>query len=249
MEHAGKVAIITGGGRGFGKAFGHALAAQGAHVYLLDIDLAAGEAATSEVRLAGGLATAMLCDVTNEEQFRSAVAQIAAQHGGIDILINNAGLHSTEYNQPIANLGIGKIRRLFDVNVIGVLIGCVAAREAMSGRRGAAIVNVSSVGAYQSATIYGVSKLGVIGLTMNLAKEFAADGIRVNAIAPGMIMTDTIAAEFPPEAVAMVRRQQYLDQSGEEADVVEAVLYLVSSRSKFTTGETLRISGGMSLAI
>ncbi len=249
MEHDGKVAIITGGGRGFGKAFGHALAAHGAHVYLLDIDLAAAEAAAAEIQGLGGLATGLACDVADEQPFQAIVTSIVARHGGVDILINNAGLHSTEYNQCVANLGIDKIRRLFDVNVMGVLIGSIAAREAMSGRLGAAIVNVSSVGAYQCGTIYGVSKLGVIGLTMNLAKEFAGEGIRVNAIAPGMIMTDTIAAEFPPAAIAMVRQQQFLDQAGEEADVVEAMLYLVSSRSKFTTGETLRISGGMSVSV
>jgi 3-oxoacyl-[acyl-carrier protein] reductase len=249
MEHEGKIAIITGGARGFGKAFGHALARLGANVYLLDIDLAAAESASAQIRDEGGLATGMACDVASEGQFEAVVTEIIAQHGGIDILINNAGLHSAEFNQPIATLGIDKIRRLFDVNVIGVLIGSLAARQAMSGRSGAAIVNVSSVGAYQCGTMYGVSKLGVIGLTMNLAREFAGAGIRVNAIAPGMIMTDTVATDFPPEAIAMVRRQQYLDQAGEEADVVEAVLYLVSSRSKFITGETLRLSGGMGLSI
>lgn len=249
MEHEGKVAIITGGGRGFGKAFGHALAALGAHVHLLDIDIAAAEAAAAEIRAAGGLAKGLPCDVADEESFRATLAAIAAEHGGLDILINNAALHSAQYNQPIAKLGIANIRRMFDVNILGVLIGSEAAREAMRGRPGAAIVNLSSVGAYTSSTTYGVSKLAVIGLTMNLAREYAADGIRVNAIAPGMIITETVKAEFPPDAIAAQRRAQYLDQAGEEADVVEAMLYLVSSRSKFTTGETLRVSGGMMLSV
>jgi NAD(P)-dependent dehydrogenase (short-subunit alcohol dehydrogenase family) len=249
MEHHGKVAIITGGGRGFGKAFGHALAVLGANVYLLDIDHKAAEAAAVEIQGVGGLARGLACDVTDEEQFRAIIGEIVVQHGGVDILINNAGLHSAEYNESVAKLGIEKVRRMFDVNILGVLIGSVAVKEAMSGRSGPAIVNVSSVGAYQCGTIYGVSKLAVIGLTMNLAREFASEGIRVNAIAPGMIMTDTVAAEFPPQAIAMVRKQQYLDQAGEEADVIEAMLYLVSSRSKFTTGETLRISGGMGASV
>lgn len=248
-EFTNSVAFITGGGRGFGKAFGQALAQRGARVVLADIDPVAGEQAAAELRANGGKAEAVVCDVANEEQVEHAINQVAANHGGIDILINNAGLHSAAYNEPLAVSGIAKLRRLFDVNLMGVIICSMAARKAMSGRPGAAILNISSAAAYGCQTAYGVSKLAVRGLTVTLAGDFREDGIRVNAIAPGLIFTDTIRAELSPELVSAVKKQQILDREGEEKDIVEAMLYLCSTRASFITGETLRVSGGFTLQV
>ena len=147
-EFAGRVAVITGGGRGFGKAFGHALAERGAHAVLADIDATAGEAAAAEIRATGGRATAYHCDVADEHQVNAVVADVVAQLGGIDILINNAGLHSAEYGQPMGDLGLTKVRRLFDVNVMGVIVCTLTARSAMSGRPGACVFNISSSASY-----------------------------------------------------------------------------------------------------
>ena len=248
-EFTNRMAFITGGGRGFGKAFGQALAQRGARVVLADIDPVAGEQAAAELRANGGKAEAVVCDVANEEQVEHAINQVAANHGGIDILINNAGLHSAAYNEPLAVSGIAKLRRLFDVNLMGVIICSMAARKAMSGRPGAAILNISSAAAYGCQTAYGVSKLAVRGLTVTLAGDFREDGIRVNAIAPGLIFTDTIRAELSPELVSAVKKQQILDREGEEKDIVEAMLYLCSARASFITGETLRVSGGFTLQV
>lgn len=245
-EMAGRVAVITGGGRGFGKAFGVALAADGARVVLLDVDGAAAQAAASEI---GADAEGIACDVTDEASVGAIMADIAQRHGGIDILINNAGLHSAAYNRPMADMGVPTLRRLFDVNVLGVMICSLAALPAMRRRTGAAIVNISSVAAYSSPTAYGASKLAVQGLTMAFAREFAADGIRVNGIAPGLIFTETIRAELPEAMVDAVLKMQILNRRGEEAHIVEAMRYLVSSRSAFTTGETLRVSGGQSASV
>ena len=247
--HRGKVALITGGGRGFGQAFGAALAARGAHVVLLDIDGAAAASAAAEITGKGGSAAGAACDVTDEAAVAAVVDAAAAEHGGLDILINNAGLHSAAYNKPSAELGIAKLRRLFDVNVTGVYICSLAARQAMSGRPGAAVVNISSSAAYGNPTAYGVSKLAVRGLTAQLAREFAADGIRVNAIAPGLIFTDTIREELPPEVVQRVMAQQILPREGEEKDIVDALLFLLSPQASFVTGETLRVTGGFALSV
>ena len=119
----------------------------------------------------------------------------------------------------------------------------------MSGRVGASIVNISSSAAYSSGTAYGASKLAVRGITMTLAREFASEGIRVNAIAPGLIFTDTIRAELPRSTVERLLKEQLLQREGEEQDIVEAMLHLVSSRAAFVTGETLRVSGGFALTI
>jgi NAD(P)-dependent dehydrogenase (short-subunit alcohol dehydrogenase family) len=247
--HRGKVALITGGGRGFGKAFGMALAERGAHVVLADIDGSAAAVAAAEISAKGGSASAAVCDVADEAGVAAMVDEVTGKHGGLDILVNNAGLHSAAYNRPSAELGIAGLRRLFDVNVMGVYICSLAARPAMSGRDGAAIVNISSSAAYANRAAYGVSKLAVRGVTTQLAREFAADGIRVNAIAPGLIFTDTIRAELPRAEVARVMGQQILQREGEERDIVDALLFLVSSAASFVTGETLRVTGGFALSV
>jgi 3-oxoacyl-[acyl-carrier protein] reductase len=119
----------------------------------------------------------------------------------------------------------------------------------MAHRDGAAIVNISSMAAYGSQMAYGVSKLAVRGLTASFAHELASEGIRVNAIAPGLILTDTIRAELPQEVMARVKAMQIVQRDGTEADVVSALLYLLSPGAKFVTGETLRVSGGASLFV
>jgi len=247
--HQGQVALITGGGRGFGRAFGTALAERGAHVVLADIDSDAAAAAAAEISGKGGSASAAACDVADEAGVAVMIDEIAGKHGGLDILVNNAGLHSAAYNKPSAELGIASLRRLFDVNVMGLYICSLAARPAMSGRDGAAIVNISSSAAYANRSAYGVSKLAVRGATVQLAREFASDGIRVNAIAPGLIFTDTIRAELAREEVARVMGQQILQREGEEQHIVDALLFLVSPAASFVTGETLRISGGFALSV
>lgn len=245
--HAGKVALITGGGRGFGKAFGHALAARGAHVVQVDVDGAAVDAAAAEIRAAGGAASAQVCDVTDEDGVGAVIDAVVDAHGGLDILINNAGLHSAEFNVPMADTGVARLRDLFEVNVMGTIICTLAARPAMAGRPGACVVNLSSAAAYPCSTAYGVSKLAVKGLTVTSAREMGADGIRVNAIAPGLIFTDTIRAELPQDVIDSVKGQQIIDIDGTEDDVVEAMLYLVSDRARLVTGETIRVSGGFTL--
>lgn len=248
-EQSGRTAVITGGGRGFGKAFGAALAARGVHAVLVDIDAAAAEAAAAEIRAQGGAATGLGGDVTDETRMAEVMAQAAAIGGGVDILINNAGLHSHEYGQPILKMGLAKVKRLYEVNVIGVITCTLAAAPHMTGRAGASIVNISSSAAYMSGSAYGDTKLAVSSMTITFARELAADHIRVNAIAPGLMLTETIAAELPPETKARVRAMQILDADGKEDDIVEAMLFLTSPQAKFITGETLRVTGGMAAGV
>ena len=248
-EWQGRTALITGGGRGLGKAFGTALAREGAHVVLVDIDGGVAEAAAAGIAASGGSAAGFAGDVTDEARMAEIMEQAARQHGGIDLLVNNAGLHSDEYGQPITKLGLAKMRRLFDVNVMGVVCCTLAAIPHMKGRAGASIVNIASSAAHMGGSPYGDSKLAVAGLTITFARELGRDGIRVNAISPGMILTQTIRDELPEATKARVRAMQMMDADGEEQDIVEALLYLGSRRARFVTGETLRVTGGMSAGV
>jgi 3-oxoacyl-[acyl-carrier protein] reductase len=244
-----RVAVITGGGRGFGKAFGEALAARGAHAVLVDIDGGVAEEAADAIRQRGGNATGLAGDVTDEARIGEVMAKAAAINGGIDILINNAGLHSHEYGQPIFAMGLAKVKRLFEVNVFGVLTCTIAAAPHMRGREGANIVNISSSAAHMHGSAYGDTKLTVAGLTITLARELGPDGVRVNAISPGLMLTETIAAELPPETKARVKAMQMIGDDGKEEHIVDAMLYLTSPQARFVTGETLRVTGGMAAGI
>jgi NAD(P)-dependent dehydrogenase (short-subunit alcohol dehydrogenase family) len=246
---SGRAAVITGGGRGFGKAFGTALAARGAHVVLVDIDGGVAETAAAEIRAGGGAATGLAGDVTDEARMGEVMAHAAAISGGVDILINNAGLHSHEYGQPILKMGLAKVKRLFDVNVIGVITCTLAAAPHMKGREGASIINISSSAAFMHGSAYGDTKLAVSGLTITFARELAPEGVRVNAIAPGLMLTETIAAELPPETKARVKAMQILQDDGKEEDIVDAMLFLTSPQARFITGETLRVTGGMAAGV
>jgi NAD(P)-dependent dehydrogenase (short-subunit alcohol dehydrogenase family) len=245
----GRTAVITGGGRGFGKAFGTALAAEGAHAVLVDIDGAVAEEAAAEIRGSGGSAQGFGGDVTDETRMAAVMAEAAAVRGGVDLLVNNAGLHSDEYGQPITKMGFAKVKRLFDVNVMGVVNCTLAAWPHMKGREGASIVNISSSAAHMGGSAYGDSKLAVAGLTITFARELGPDGIRVNAISPGLMLTETIKAELPAETMKRVKAMQLIDGDGVEEDIVQALLYLASPRARFVTGEVLRVTGGMGAGV
>lgn len=246
-QRAGKTAVITGGGRGFGQGFGEALAAEGAHVVLVDIDGAAAEQAAAGIRAGGALATGLAGDVTDEARMAEIMAQAAAINGGIDILINNAGLHSDEYSQPVVAMGLAKTRRLFDVNINGTVLCTLAAWPHMRGRAGASMVNISSSAAHMGGTAYGVSKLAVAGLTIAFARELAP--VRVNAISPGLMLTDTIRAELPAEIMERVKAMQFLPDDGLPEHIVDAMLFLTSEKARFITGEVLRVTGGAAAGV
>lgn len=242
----GRTAVITGGARGFGKAFAAALAAEGLHVVLVDIDGSAVKATAAEI---GGVAIGFGGDVADEARMMEIMAEAARPNGGIDVLINNAGLFADKYSAPLTVLGLEGFKRLFEVNVTGVVCCSLAAIPFMKGRAGASIVNISSSAAHMGGSPYGDSKLAVAGITITLARELGRDGIRVNAISPGMIVTGTVNTALPPETKARIRAMQLLDQDGAEQDIVDAMLYLTSDKARFITGETLRVTGGMAAGV
>jgi 3-oxoacyl-[acyl-carrier protein] reductase len=246
----GKVAFITGGAIGFGRAFGRALAAEGARIAVVDIDLDAAEKEAQALHASGHTALAVACDVADENQVDAAVEAVVRELGGVDVLINNAGKHLTKYNQPFSVLPRHEIRALFDVNVVGVVNCSVACRETMRARGGGTILNISSIAGRGTTSPYGVSKLAVRGLTIAFAKELAPDGTRVNAIAPGLMGTENALADLPTEMVdSFVNDLQLIHRLGTMDDIVKAMLFLCSSDASFVTGETLQVSGGYPMSI
>jgi 3-oxoacyl-[acyl-carrier protein] reductase len=250
MRFEDKVAFITGGGIGFGRAFARALAAEGAAIVIADIDTAAGEKLAVELEAAGTPALGVGCDVAHEHQVQAAVDATVDRFGGIDILLNNAGKHLTKYNQPFSVLPREELRSLFDVNVIGVVNCSVAARPSMAARGGGVIVNISSMASYLNVSPYSVSKLAVRGLTIALAHEFAPDHIRVNGIAPGLMATENAMDDLPQAMVdEFVNNLQLVHRLGQMDDIVKTMLFLCSEESSFVTGETLKVTGGYPLFV
>jgi len=248
MTFDNRTALITGGAIGFGRAFARALAAAGANVVLADIDVEGAERTAAELVSAGAHAIAVDCDVADAEAVGAAVDTASGQFGGVDIVINNAGLHLMKYNQPFGALSREEIRNLFDVNVMGVINVTLACRDSMRERGGGVVLNISSMAGYMSATPYAVSKLTVRGLTVAFATELAPDRIRVNAIAPGLMNTENALADLPTPLIdEFVQRLQLVHRLGTMDDVVSAMLFLCSDEASFITGETLKVSGGYPL--
>lgn len=249
MRFDGKVAFITGGAIGFGRAFARAFVAEGATAVVADIDDRQADETVAALQAGGGQAIAVHCDVAKESQVEETVAKVTAELGGVDILINNAALHLRKYNQPFSVLGRDDLRALFDVNVVGIVNCTLACRDSMRERGGGAVVNISSIASYGSTSPYGVSKLAVRGLTIALATELSGDGIRVNAISPGLMATENALADYPDEFDDFVQNRQLVHRLGVMDDIVAAASFLCSEQAGFITGETLRVSGGYPLAL
>ena len=250
QRFAGKVAFITGGGAGLGRAFAEALSHEGAAVAVADIDVAAAETAASALDSSTARALAVECDVANVQSVQLAVNTTVRELGGIDILVNNAARHLKKYAGTFGALTSDEIRGLFDVNVIGIISCSLACQPSMRERGGGVIVNIASASAYTSSSPYGVSKVAVRGLTIALATELSIDGTRVNAIAPTMTPTESVLESFSDEDFdRAVNSRQLVHRRATLDDVTNTLLFLCSDDASFITGETIRVTGGSALSI
>ncbi|QNI05152.1 SDR family oxidoreductase [Mycobacterium kubicae] len=250
MRFQNKIAFITGGAVGLGRAFARALTSEGASVALADIDGDGASRTAADLVAEGADAWAVRCDVADEAQVDAAVAATVERFGGIDILINNAGRHLMKYSRPFGALSRADVRGLFDVNVMGVVNCTLACRNSMRDRGGGAVLNMASSAGFQSNTPYGVSKLAVRGLTVAFAAELSPDLIRVNGIAPGLTNTESAMANVPRSLIDdFVHELQLVHRLCTMDDVVSAMLYLCSDQASFITGETLKVCGGYPLTV
>ena len=249
LELSGRVALVTGSARGLGSAVAEALAAHGATLELCDIDGAGVAATAARVRSSGGEANATEIDISQPEQVRAWIAAVAERRSRIDILVNNAGI---QFNRAAAELGDEDWQRVLGINLDGAFrCSREAGRHMLAQRRGA-IVSISSIAerfGMPRRLPYSVSKAGISALTRGLAAEWAGQGVRVNAVAPGYVETDLVRHAFEQGHIdrgAIVEKIP-LGFLAQPRSVADAVVFLVSDRADYITGHTLYVDGGYSV--
>jgi cyclopentanol dehydrogenase len=244
MRLSGKAALITGAARGMGAAHARLFAREGAKVILGDVLDEEGEAVARELRAAGHEATYRHLDVSSAEAWAGVVRFADDTLGGVDILVNNAGIVS---HPSVCETTDAEWERVVGVNQRGVFLGMREAIPSMLRRGAGSIVNISSVWGLcgsPASLAYHATKAAVIGMTKSAALTHARDGIRVNAICPGPILTPMLAAE-DPEAVRALLEVIPLGRGAHPDEVSRGVLYLASEDASFVTGAVLVIDGGM----
>jgi NAD(P)-dependent dehydrogenase (short-subunit alcohol dehydrogenase family) len=244
-----KVALVTGGGSGIGRATALAFAREGAAVGVADVSLDKARAVAAEATVAGGRAAALVGDVSKAADCERLVREIEAAFGPLDVLVNNAGIGATG---TVLTTDEATLERLLAVNVTGTFLMSRAALAVMVPRRRGAIVNAGSIAGVRAVAeraAYVTTKFAVVGLTKAMALDHVKDGIRVNAVCPGTTLTpwiDERLNEAPdPEAAlqALVARQP-MGRLGTAEEMAAAYLFLASDESAFTTGSTLIVDGG-----
>lgn len=252
---AGRVAVVTGAGRGIGAAIARRLAGEGARVVVADIDVASAADVARVIADAGGTAVGWAMDVTSaadrERIFRDAVDAF----GGVHVLVNNAGIY---HAQPPLELEVSAWRRVFEVNAEAVFFCCQQALPIMRERGFGRIVNLSSTAAYVGLAAmisYNASKAAVLAITRGLAREYGRDGITVNSVLPGVVATpmwESLNEEvgpllgFAPGTLLADRVSRIpLGRAGEPDDIASVVSFLVSDDGAYITGQSLNVCGGL----
>jgi NAD(P)-dependent dehydrogenase (short-subunit alcohol dehydrogenase family) len=235
---AGKVAVVTGGGSGIGRAIVERFVAEGARVVVADIDVEAGEALASSL---GDVAAFVRTDVTDADDVQALVDATVERFGGLHVMANNAGVASAMVR--FLHDDLEDFRRVVDINVLGVLLGCQRAARHMKANGGGSIINTSStagINAGAGLITYRATKAAVIHASRSIALDVAQYGIRVNCILPGQIRTAMTTYDMD----AVLKYTQPLPRQGTADDVADAALFLASDQSAQVTGIVLPVDGG-----
>lgn len=248
FDLTGRVAVVTGGARGLGRAIALGLARHGAAVAVVDCDEAGAQDTAAEIRQLGQRAAGCRCDVSQEGEVRSAIAGVLAEFGQLDILVNNAGITK---RIPLFEWEAADWEEVIRINQIGTFLVAREVGRHMIARRRGSIINLSAlggglVGLGRGNAIYCSTKGAILALTRDLAAEWAQHGIRVNAVAPGWFKTEMNGPLLKnPQLVQRILDRVPLGRLGEAADVVGPIVFLASDAAAMITGHILPIDGGV----
>jgi NAD(P)-dependent dehydrogenase (short-subunit alcohol dehydrogenase family) len=252
MRLEGKVAVVTGGGKGIGRGCAEALAREGAKVVIADPATEDGEGVVRTIREAGGEAACVPVDVAAPEQVEDMVRQAVGAYGRLDVLVSNAGIGGRRFGDgPVHECTVEAWDRILDVNLRGTFLACKYAIPELVEAGGGSIVTMSSVlglvgtqGLFDTHA-YATSKAGIVGLTRTIAAHYAEKRVRANVLAPGLVDTRMARRTKSDEGLLeKVAFWQPLGPIGEVRDVAEACVFLASDESKFITGAVLPVDGG-----
>ncbi len=248
---AGRVALVTGGGSGIGRATGLALCRAGAAVVVVDRDQPSADRVAAEIESVGGRALGVVADVADEAAVEAMVGAAVDTFGRLDVLHNNAADSDPALmmrDGAVADMDVEAWDRTLRVNLRGPMLGCKHAIPVMLRQGGGAIVNTSSASGLVGdlgRSAYAASKAGLQSLTLSVAAQYGDRGIRCNAIAPGVIETPALAANVPPAQVDVYRRNTLSPRLGRPEDIAAVVVFLASDAAAFVTGQVLSVDGGM----
>ena len=246
----GKVAVVTGGGSGIGKALARRLAADGASVVVADLQRF-DEAAAEIAQATGSRTLGLQIDVASESDAARMASEAVKAFGRIDVLVNNAALFSTLQLKPFEDIPLAEWRKVMDVNVLGVALCCRACVPHMRKAGGGRIINLASGAPLKGVPFflhYISSKGAVIAMTRGLARELGKDGITVNSLAPGFTLSENLLGkEDHMKAGERTRATRAIQRDEKPEDLVGAVSFLASAEAAFITGQTLVVDGGSAM--
>jgi len=248
FRFAGKVIVVTGAAGGLGRAYALGFAAEGGHVVVLDINEEGLAGTVDLIRAAGGRAEALAVDMGDEASIRAAAETLRGRHAVIDVLINNAGIAYGHISQNLSGVSQQQWLHYLAVNTVGPVLLADALRPALAAAPAGVVINQSSMSSFSPDTVYGVTKAALNAVTYGLARNYGSDGIRVVAIAPGLMETPANRAGLSPELYAWVQDQQVLKSAeGSAQDIVNLGLFLASEEARFITCDVISCDGGNAL--